>query len=309
MPLLTRVKQSLDPGVTLDLYPSGAATRKRADHLVCGNPGCNSGWLRYLRSRSDPRPIFEDRWGCSPRCVKSLIEDATRRESRGADVPGSPHRHRVPLGLVLLANGLITHPQLQHALAMQRKAGAGKIGAWLVDEFGLAEHCVTRALSLQWSCPVLSVERFDAPTMALCMPRVLVESLRLLPLRIASSNLLYLGFEDRMDASAALAVERMLGMKVESGLVDGTHFAALQQRLFLSDFIAAKSEQVRDLGMLSDRIAATTGRVKPLASRLVRVHGFFWLRMWLESGAMRTPQGGVPVSTEDVQDCLYTLVR
>ena len=304
MPFLTRANhsQNLSPG----LGPNDQAV-STAKVIECGSSSCSGGWLRNLRARKDRRPIFEEQWGCSQRCVKSLVEDAVRRESRGAEVEGGPHRHRVPLGLVLLANGLITHPQLQHALAMQRRSGTGKIGAWLVDECGLEEHCVTRALSLQSSCPVLSIEGFDARTMALCMTRVLVESLRLVPLRIASGRLLYLGFEDRMDASAAMAVERMSGLKVESGLVDGTLFAAARQRLFAADFIAEKSENVSDLTTLSDRIADTLASTQPRASRLVRLHGFYWLRMWFESGAMRTPQGGMPMTTEDVEDRIYTV--
>jgi Type II secretion system (T2SS), protein E, N-terminal domain len=307
MPLLARADSAQDTGLSLGL--NSDTVWKKSEPVECGNASCNGGWLRNLRARKERRPIFEEQWGCSSRCVKNLVEDAVRRESRGADVEGGPHRHRVPLGLVLLANGLITHPQLQHALAMQRKAGTGKIGTWLVDEFGLEEHCVTRALSLQWSCPVLSVEGFDARTMALCMPRILVEALRLVPLRIASGKLLYLGFEDRMDASAALAMERMSGLKVESGLVDGTLFAFARQQFFASEFIDTKNEQVNDHIVLADRIAGAIADIQPRASRLVRVRGFYWLRMWLERGAMRTQQGGMPLTTEDMQDRIYSVGR
>ena len=57
--------------------------------------------------------------------------------------------------------------------------------------------------------------------MALVMPRQFVEEFGVLPLRVAGSRLLYLGWEDRLNASVAYAVEQMSGMKVESGLVDG----------------------------------------------------------------------------------------
>ena len=308
MPLLSRSDGSQQSNALLGFRTEAASSWKLEEPAPCGGTSCNAGWLRGFRSRKDRRrPIFEGQWGCGPRCVKKLVEDAVRRESRGAEVEGGPHRHRVPLGLVLLANGLITHPQLQHALAMQRKTGSGKIGAWLVDEFGLEEHCVTRALSLQWSCPVLSLEGYDAGAMALAMPRVLVEALRLVPLRIASGRLLYLGFEDRMDASAALAIEHMSGLKVESGLVDGTILAAARRQLFAAEFIATRTEQISDLAAISERIAATLASVQPRASRLVRVRSFYWLRMWLESGAMRSAQGGMPVTAEDVQDRMYTL--
>ncbi len=278
----------------------------RSERVECGNPDCHAGWLRTWR-KDRRRPMLDGQWGCSVACLEEMADDAVQRESRDgrADSDTGQHRHRVPLGLLLLANGLITHPQLQHALAMQRQAGTGKIGRWLRDEFGLEEQCVTRALSVQWSCPVLTTEGFDARAMALAAPRVLVEAMRLVPLRIASEKILYVGFEDRMDASAGLALERMSGLKVESGLVDATLLDAARRRLLECSFVEASTEQVADESALAAKIACVLNTVQPRASKLVRVHGFYWLRMWLESGAMRS--GGVPVTTEDMQDRVYTL--
>ncbi len=253
--------------------------------------------------------MLEGEWGCSARCLSAMAEESVRREARDgrADGETGQHRHRVPLGLLLLANGLITHPQLQHALAMQRRAGTGKIGRWLVDEFGLEEQCVTRALSVQWSCPVLTTEGFDARAMALVVPRVLVEAMRLVPLRIASERILYVGFEDRLDASAALGIERMCGLKVECGLVDGTQLAAARRRLLECEFIETSTEEVADEPALAAKVAGALATVQPRASKLVRLHGFYWLRMWLESGALRGPGGTVPATSEDMEDRIYTL--
>ena len=55
----------------------------------------------------------------------------------------SPHRHRVPLGLLMLAQGWITHPQLQKALAAQRESGTGRIGEWLMSECGVEAEQIT----------------------------------------------------------------------------------------------------------------------------------------------------------------------
>jgi hypothetical protein len=282
----------------------------RPERVECGNPACSAGWLRTWR-KDRRRPILEGEWGCSARCLNAMADEAVRREARDGRADGEmgQHRHRVPLGLLLLANGLITHPQLQHALAMQRRAGTGKIGRWLVDEFGLEEQCVTRALSVQWSCPVLSADGIDARAMALAMPRVLVEAMSLVPLRIVSDKIMYVGFEDRMDASAALALERMSGLKVESGLVDGTQLATARRRLLESEFVQTTIDQASDESALAAKIAATLGAVQPRASRLVRLHGFYWLRMWMESGAMGGRGGGVPDTSEDMQDRVYTIAH
>ena len=69
----------------------------------------------------------------------------------------------MPLGLVLLAQGWITHPQLQAALEAQKASGQGRIGDWLQQSCGLPEERVTRGLGVQWSCPVLALDGLLAP--------------------------------------------------------------------------------------------------------------------------------------------------
>ena len=299
-----------------DVYrPSGAAPGRgvrggamwRDEWPECGNPACTRGWLRFLKDRR--RPVFEGRWGCSAGCVQTLVETAVRRELGDSAVAEEErqHLHRVPLGLVLLAQGLITQPQLQHALDVQRRAGRGRIGSWLVAECGLKEERVTRALGLQWNCPVLPMEGFDPAAMALLAPKALVERLGMVPLRIAGGRILYLAFEDQLDASAAFAMERMSGLKVESGLVDGAQLKAARQRLCEYDFVDAAFEQVPDIESMSGKITMALGKLQPRASRLVRVHQLYWLRMWLETGAMSTRDGGVPATKEDVVDRIYTV--
>lgn len=274
---------------------------------VCGNPACPGGWLAFLKDRR--RPVFEGRWGCTARCLESMVRPAVRRESgeRSSEKYAGQHRHGMPLGLILLAQGWITHPQLQHALDRQRRAGNGRIGRWLTEECGLDQSCITRGLGVQWGCPVLTMEGFDPERMALAAPRLLVEQTGMLPLRIAENRTLYLGFVDRPDAPAALALERMSALKVESGLVDAGEWRAAQQRLCACDCVDAAFEQVVDMESLAGRVASVVNRMQPRASRLVRVHQLYWLRMWLEEGAMGTRDGGVPRAKQDVVDRLYAV--
>jgi hypothetical protein len=237
-----------------------------------------------------------------------MVRAAVQRESSEGDAErDTDHRHRMPLGLILLAQGLITQAQLEHALDRQRRAGAGRIGRWLTHECGLDPRCITRGLGVQWGCPVLSMEEFDAERMALVAPRLLVEQTGMLPLRIAGERTLQLAFADRPDASAALAVERMSGLRVERGLMDPAQWQAGWDRMCASSFVDATFDLVAEIESLPGRIAVALKRMQPVASRLVRVHEFYWLRMWLESAAMRTRDGGLPWTREDVADQLYTV--
>jgi hypothetical protein len=207
----------------------------------------------------------------------------------------------------MLAQGWITHPQLQKALAAQRESGTGRIGEWLMSECGLEAEQIVRGLSMQWGCPVLTTEGFSPEAMALVVPKVFVEKFGLLPLRVAGSRILYLGFADRLDASAAFATEQMTELKVESGVVEGMSFEAARIRLLACDGVEMKLEAAEDKDAMSARITAILEQKQPIASRLVRLHQYYWLRMWLESGALSSGAGNLPVTSEDVKDHVFAV--
>jgi hypothetical protein len=274
---------------------------------LCGNLDCANGWTMPWRNRR--RPIFEEQWGCSGRCVLAMTRAAVKREQgdRTAEsAAAAPHRHRVPLGLLLLSQGWITHPQLQRALEAQRESGTGRIGYWLQSECGLEAKYITRGLSMQWNCPVLTTEGFAPEAMALAVPKLFVEKFELLPLRVAGSRILYLGFDDRLDATSAFAVEKMTELKVESGLVEGAQFQTARSRLLEYRGVEMKLETVADEDVLAARMTAILEQKKPVASRLVRLHQYYWMRVWLESGAVGKV-GSLPRTGEDVMDYIFTI--
>ncbi len=286
--------------------PAGRRSHLEPARRGCANLDCNSSWAKPWKSRR--RPIFEGRWACGVKCLGTLIREAVRRESSGESTTMNlaPHRHRIPLGLVMLAQGWITHPQLRRALEGQRESGQGRIGEWLQQECGLSSEMVTRGLSIQWNCPILSAESFAPQAMALVMPKEFVEEFELLPLRIAGKQILYLASPDRPDASAAFGLEQMTDLKVESGLLEQGLFAMGRQRLLASRFIATTHESVGETEQLASRIAAILDDQQPIASRLVRIHQYYWLRTWLETGT-QSRAGMVPETTEDVLDTIFTV--
>ena len=68
------------------------------------------------------------------------------------------------------------------------------------------------------------------------VPRLFVDAFGALPLRVAAGKILYLGFEDRLDPVLALALERMTGLRVESGLVQGSLFRPAHARMLQASF-------------------------------------------------------------------------
>jgi len=257
---------------------------------TCANPGCGSGWLHLWRSRM--APVFEGGWNCSAACTAARVSAAVRRELDGRGLAAESHQHRIPLGLVMLEQGWITSGQLRQALDAQRVAKAGRLGHWLVRQQGVSEQLVTRALGLQWSCPVLPLEFHDAEALAVLVPRLFVDAFGALPLRLAAGRILYLGFEDRLDPIVALAVERMSGLRVESGLVPESLFGPAHVRMLSAKFPAVELMEAVTESAVARALSKSIEQVRPVESRLVRVHDCLWLRMWRRAQSEPMPERG-----------------
>lgn len=265
----------------------------------CANPGCASGWLHLWRSRSTP--VFEDGWNCSWECTEARVQRAIGRELDDRLSQETSHRHRIPLGLVMLDQGWISPRQLRQALDAQKATGAGRLGQWLVRQQGVSEQMVTRALGLQWSCPVLSIEFHDPEAFAPLIPRFFLDAFGALPLRIAGGRVLYLGFEGRPDPVLALAVERMTGLRAECGIVRESEFRSARERMLEARFPTVELVEAASAPAAARALAKSIERAKPIESRLVRVHDCLWLRMW------RRTQAGPAPDARWVQDSICSV--
>jgi len=283
----------------VEMGGQGVKARSHGLMETCSNPGCGSGWLHLWRSRL--APVFEGGWNCSAACTAARVAASVRRELEGRGSAQENHRHRVPLGLVMLEQGWITAGQLRQALDAQRVAGGGRLGQWLVRKQGVSEALVARALGLQWSCPVLPLEFHDAEALTVLLPRLFVDAFGALPLRVAAGKLLYLGFEDRLDPVVALAVERMSGLRVESGLVQESLFAPAHTRMLNAKFPPVELIEATSEPAAANALAKSVEQARPVESRLVRVHDCLWLRMW------RRPQAGPMPERGAIQDLICSI--
>jgi len=266
---------------------------------TCSNSHCGSGWLHLWRNRRTP--VFEGGWSCSAACTAARAAAAVARELDGRGVAQEVHRHRVPLGLLMLEQGWITPGQLRQALDAQRVAGAGRLGRWLVGQQGVSAQLVARALGVQWSCPVLPLEFHDAEALTVLVPRLFVDAFGALPLRVAAGQLLYLGFEDRLDPVLALAIERMSGLRVECGLVEESLFGPAHTRMLGAKFPAVELIEAGSEPALAHALAKSIERARPVESRLVRVHDCLWLRMWQRA------QSGLMPERDSIRDVICSI--
>jgi hypothetical protein len=299
MPLEQDVPAPMGHSAVAPLWPGQTAAGRTRLFESCGNPNCNSGWLHLWRSRSTP--VFDGQWSCSAECTGERIRAAVRRELGGRGAVQERHRHRLPLGLLMLEQGWITEKQLRSAVENQRAHGAGRIGQWLMAREGVAEQMVTRALGLQWSCPVLPLSAHDANALAPMLPRFLVDAFGALPLRLAGTRVLYLGFEDRLDPILALALERISGLRVETGIVATSQFAPAHARMLESAFPPVELMEAASEPILARALTRRIEQIRPVEARLARVHDCLWLRLWT------APQTGPIPSVVSVRDIICTL--
>ena len=87
-----------------------------------------------------------------------------------------------------------------------------------------------------------------------------------MPLRVAGSQILYLGSSSRLDASAAFALEQMTELKVESGVVEGALYESARHGLLACEGIEAKLETVDDKDAMAARITAILEQRQPMRS-------------------------------------------
>jgi hypothetical protein len=278
--------------------PGGDARLPKSLLRTCANSGCGTGWLHLWRGRS--APVFEGGWLCSPACTTAQVGLAVRREL-GGRTAAPVHRHRIPIGLAMLEQGWITQEQLRGALEAQRAAGAGRLGRWLVRSQGVSEQLVTRALGLQWNCPVMTPEFGSAEGLAPLIPRLFLDAFGALPLRVAAGRILYLGFEDKLDPVLALGVERVTGLRVECGVVQESHFRKAHAQMLDCRFPPVELIEASGEQALVRTLARTLERLRPVEARLARVHDCLWLRIWL-----RRSTGPVP-DADEVRDLIASI--
>ena len=270
----------------------------------CGNPRCGTGWIRLWRSRRVP--VFEGEWACSESCTEAMVARAVRREMDGREESRSSWTHRVPLGLMLVEQGQISAGQLQAAVEGQRKEAAGgdspRLGEWLLQSGVLSEGALTRVLSSQWNCPVLSFENFAPAAVAGVLPPFLATACEAVPVRAYGGKHLEVAFAGRVDRSLCYALQRMTGMHVVAGIAADSAFRASRRRLFSVEPAPVRHLEAANSWQLVRAMTRWIEGARPVEARLVRIHDTYWLRLWHRAGN----GGGLPAAG-DVEDLLATL--
>jgi hypothetical protein len=253
----------------------------------CENPSCPAP-RRPLSAA--PQRCFEGKWMCSDACWSAVLRQRIEREL-GAFDPGGmvTHVHRVPLGLVLLSMGAITETELQGALEQQRQAKQGRIGEWLRKATELGEKEITRALGMQWSCPIFDLAAYRPQPAEI--PRELIEIYRFLPLPARNRGLLYLAFDRALNPVASFAVQHITGLRVEAGLAGESAFEEAWTRSLATQTPAAAVVAPRTKDQLLEAANSVLQDQNVSDASLARLHQHLWLRVFAASDEQNGPGG------------------
>lgn len=285
-----------DFGGSLSMHP--CTTRIAAGRCGCGERRPLSVMLGMRSSR---RPQFEGRWHCRRGCLGDAVTAAVRREFRMGATAEARVRHRVPLGLILQARGIITHAELRQALSLQEHTGE-RIGDILIRSLHVEERRVAEGLAAQWNCPVWHLPAKPAGELFRLAPLPILRGAKTLPIRLIGKTL-SLASADVVDAPMALALERMHGITVESGIALASSLEIMWGSLDTAAHPPVEEVACNDAAEITSRITRTVEDLQPVESRTVRVGRRVWLRVWLEPAAL----AGGPCQTEDVVDYLFSL--
>jgi len=253
--------------------------RDGAKLAACALVSCTGSrpfWQKLLRR---PSGVFlHGEFYCRPACMETalLAEMSRLRTLTPAKLPPN----RIPLGLLMVARGRLTHLEVRAALEAQRRARYGSIGDWILKLGFASEQDITAALALQWGCPVASsFERafVKAPGQ---IPLPILEAFQMVPFNYAATtNTLYLAFGARVDHAALYAIERILECRTQPCVASGKRVTRQLEQMRQLTRPSDVEFWTRDLAEMARITSSYLARLSPERVRLSRIGQFIWLRM------------------------------
>lgn len=254
--------------------PHGPSSRPRCSLVDC--PGRRPLWERLLRRNVGA--LLHGDFYCGPRCLEAaLVEEISRLR---AMAPQRQPPNRIPLGLLMVARGKLTHIEVRAALEAQRRARYGRIGDW-IEKLGFAsEQDVTAALALQWGCPVATSFDPSAVISPGNIPLPILEAFQMLPVNYAAaSNTLYLACGARVEHAALYGIEKVLECRTQPCVAPPRSIARQLEAMRQNPHPCDVEFVTRDLAEMARIASSYAARLSPQEIRLSRLGKFIWLRL------------------------------
>jgi len=250
----------------------------------CVLPSCTKPKQRWRPLRGESGILLDGKFYCRQQCLETaLAAQFSRLMAQSQPVPPP---NRIPLGLLMVARGKLTHLEVRAALEAQRRGRYGKIGDWF-EKLGFAsEQDVTAALALQWGCPVVSSFDVTAVNSPGSIPLVILEAFQMLPVKYAAATgTLSLAFGERVDHAALYAIDKTLKCRTQACV--GRRKSVARQLESLRHLSHPHDVEfvTSDLGEMARIASSYITRLSPDEIRVCRIGRFIWLRLNAHSSA------------------------
>ena len=262
------------------IWLKGWTQRLEDPNAACGLGSCEgpkSPWARFRQHRHGT--LLQGVFYCSRQCLETALTAQLARLY--ALPPAAAPSNRIPLGLLMVARGWLTHEQVATALDAQRRSRCGQIGEWF-EKLGFATaHQVTTALGLQWGCPVTFALDSDSHLPLGPIPLGILEAFQMVPLQfVSATNTIYIAFGQRVDHAALYAIERLLDCRTQPCVAGRKAVAEelirMRQQARPREIEFGTMHDFAEIGRVSVSYMLRLGAEE---ARLGRVGDFIWLRL------------------------------
>ena len=240
------------------------------DRLACRNPKCTS--------RSETGTRLFDQWFCDS-CFEQSARDKMLELFSDRRRQEKPPTLRMPLGLVLVSRGILSHEQLKTALDQQRATGAnfGEV----LQELGFAtQQQVTAAVAAQWACPVFTLGDRPLPT-GIHIPTRLLEVYGLLPVHFSEvGRKLMVGFVSRVQHHILSTIEQVTSCTATPCFISDAEFHRHLESLAVE---TVENEWVCDRtngpGEIAKLVRDQVNQMGAEEARLGMCRDYLWVRL------------------------------
>lgn len=227
-----------------------------------------------------------DQWFCSPRCFRSGAErEVARLLKFRFDQP--VHGERMPLGLSLLRQQLVTVEQLRHASEEHKETG-DELGEVLVRQRAASEKNVTAVRAALWGCPVFAIGNPPA-SVTVSIPVTLMRNYGMVPVHfVASTNSLLAGFVHGVEYGMLYAIEQITGCSTKPCFVTPSDYQLQmeQQQRHQAPDAEVAFEAMRSPVEIAEIICSSGLEVEADEALLERCKDYLWVRLKSESRAL-----------------------
>lgn len=243
----------------------------------CSHGACKTGtsWTGVLH-RASGYWFNERHWFCSARCLEASLDDQLHEYFFAAQRP-EPIRTTMPMGLMMLSRGVITELQLHAAIELQHTSGE-RIGICLQHLGFVSFADIASVVATQWGCPVFPSESVQ-PGCSMLLPLGLIERYRMLPVHlVGQGGRLFVGFSGKVNHTALISVEQMLGCKTEACIIPEPKLLEVieyRKRDTTSENVVSRPHTAAETARIICSYAQQTGAG---ALRLCTMDGNVWVR-------------------------------